>query len=125
MKAEDKYRAQMERLGTWDEAFLPTVHDMCMLEREIRRVRKAWEETAPWGKPDKNGKPRREHPSPLDEHYTLLRQLSKELQGYREALGLTPKGLRRLRAGAIAQEPERPEAARLTVLDEIRKRKAL
>jgi len=114
MKAEDKYRAEMERLGIWDDAFLPTVHDMCMLEREIRRCRAAWKETAEDGK----------NPSPLDEHYTLLRQLSKELQGYRETLGLTPKGLRRLRAGAIAQEPEQKDV-RLTVLDEIRKRKAL
>lgn len=125
MKAEDKYRAQMERLGIWDEAFLPTVRDMCILEREIRRVRKAWEETAPWGEPDKNGKPRREHPSPLDDHYTLLRQLSKELQGYREALGLTPKGLRRLRVNTLPVACDPPEAARLTVLDEIRRRKAL
>ena len=114
MKAEDKYRKQMERLGIWDEAFAPTVHDMCILEREIRRCRAAWKETAEDGK----------SPSPLDDHYTLLRQLSRELQTYRETLGLTPKGLRRLRAGAIAQEPE-PKETKLTVLDEIRKRKAL
>lgn len=115
MKAEDKYKAQMERLGIWDDAFLPTVHDMCMLEREIRRCRTAWKQTAEDG----------EAPSPLDEHYTLLRQLSRELQGYREALGLTPKGLRRLRVNTLPVACDPPEAARLTVLDEIRKRKAL
>ena len=112
MKAEDKYRAQMERLGIWDDAFLPTVHDMCILEREIRRCRAAWKATAEEG----------EAPSPLDEHYALIRQLSKELQVYRETLGLTPKGLRRLRAGSIAQEPEIKDV-RLTVLDEVRKRR--
>ncbi len=112
MTLEERYKAQMERLGTWDEAFAPTVKDMCQLEREIRRTQNAWKATAEDGK----------HPSPLDDHYTLLRKLRQELQDYRETLGLTPKGLRRLRPGAIAQEPERPEAT-ITVLDEVIKRR--
>lgn len=113
MTLEEKYKAQMVRLGVWDEAFVPTVKDMCQLEREIRRCRNAWKATAEDGK----------HPSPLDDHYTLLRQLSRELQAYRETLGLTPKGLRRLRSGPIAAEPERTPAS-VTVLDAVRRRKA-
>lgn len=113
MTLEDKYKSQMIALGTWRDAFEPTLRDMCMLEREIRRVRKAWKATAEEG----------EAPSPLDDHYTLIRTLSKELQGYRESLGLTPRGLRKLTAGFTVDQ-EKP-AAEITVLDKVRKRRAV
>lgn len=114
MKLEAKYKAQMVELGIWQEAFAPSVHEMCMLEREIRRTRAAWKATAEDGK----------NPSPLDDHYTLIRQQSKDLQALRESLGLTPRGLRRLSPAFGAASKSDTEPAEITPLEMVRRRRA-
>ena len=115
-KLEDKYRAELEAMGVWQPAFAPAVHELCMLEREERAARKAWRATEP--------DPKRK-PSFLDPHYALICKLRQEILQHRDALGLTPKGLRRLRpptadetsAGLGIQEPSPALSA---ILDGIR-----
>ena len=92
-KKEDKYIQMLRALGIWNTAFEPTVHDLAVLEREVARARKAWKSTAEPGKA----------PSPLDPHYALIRQMQREIMTLRDALGLTPKALRRIK-GVVTSE---------------------
>lgn len=91
---EDKYTAAMQALGTYDPAFDAEIHDLAILERELSRVRAAWKATAP----------KKEHPSVLDPLYPVITSLQRDILAHRDALGLTPKGLRRLKSGGIAPE---------------------
>lgn len=84
---EDVYIAQLKALGVWEEAFLPLVKDLAKAERRRTRAEKEWSATVP-----KGGKPSFTHPL-----YQTLAQLDRTVMEYREALGLTPKALRRLR----------------------------
>ncbi|MBR2697505.1 MAG: hypothetical protein IKE76_02860 [Clostridia bacterium] len=87
MTLEEKYKNLMISLGTWNEAYAPVVHELCMLERDERRTRAAWKKTAPPGK----------SPSTLDPHYAQIRQQVRDAMALRDALGLTPKALRRMK----------------------------
>lgn len=93
MTKEDKYREEMIALGTWHTAFAPMVHDLAILERELSRTRAAWKLTAPPG----------QAPSPLDPHYQLIRQQSRDIMALREALGLTPRALRRVKGSGTSE----------------------
>lgn len=83
--AEDKYKAQLEELGIWREAFAPEVHTLCMMERELRRAQKAMKDKTE----DENA-----------DRYKVVLQLRRDILAHRDALGLTPKSLKRL-AGEI------------------------
>ena len=87
MTREQKYEAQLRALGVWEEAFRPLVKDLAKAERRRTRAEKEWSATAPPGG----------RPSFLDPHYQVVAQLDREILGYREVMGLTPKSLRRLR----------------------------
>ena len=87
MTREQIYERQLRALGVWEEAFRPLVKDLAKAERRRTRAEKEWSATAPPG-----GKP-----SFLDPHYQIVAQLDREILGYREVMGLTPKALRRLR----------------------------
>lgn len=82
-----RYIEQLRGLGIWDDAFTGAVDDLVTLEKELSRTRKAWRETADAG----------EKPSMLDEHYQLILQQGREIARLRDALGLTPKALRRIK----------------------------
>lgn len=90
MTREDFYEEQLKRLGVWEEAFRSLVKDLAKAERRRTRAEKEWSATAP-----PNGKP-----SFLDPHYQVVEKLDSVILNYKEALGLTPKSLRRLR-GAV------------------------
>lgn len=109
MTKEEKYREEMLALGIWNTAFVPTVHDLCVLERELSRARAAWKRTAPPGKA----------PSPLDPHYAMIRAMSKDIMALRETLGLTPRSLRRIK-GFDTAEGTNEKTPELTILDEVR-----
>lgn len=94
MTKEQIYREQMVELGIWEDAFAPEVSTLAQMERDLTRAKKAWSETAPPG-----GKP-----SVLDPHFAIITGLRREILAHREALGLTPKGLRKLR-GPVADGP--------------------
>lgn len=110
---EHKYKTALESLGIYHPAMDPMIHDLAVLERECSRTRAAWKRTAPAGS----------SPSPLDPHYALIRQQQRDILAMRNALGLTPMGLRRIRgAGVESNKPvEAPKEP--TVLDFVRARK--
>lgn len=90
MTREQIYKAQLVALGIYEPAFDPLIKDLAKAERRRTRAEKEWAKTAPPG-----GKP-----SFLDPHYQVVAALDREILGYREVMGLTPKSLRRLR-GAV------------------------
>lgn len=93
---EKTYIEQLKALGIYDEAFDPAISNLAQAERDLTRAKKAWAATVPKGA----------KPSLLDPHYELIRQLRREILIHREALGLTPKALRRLRGPAPAGPSE-------------------
>lgn len=96
---EARYKRQLESLGVYDPAFDDAIHVLCIQERELSRAMKAWKATAP----GKN-----ESPSITDPLYAEISKLRRDILARQDALGLTPKGLMRLRK-AVA--PPSSEAA--------------
>ena len=91
---EQIYTQQLKDLGIWEDAFAPMVKELAQIDRRRTRLQKAWAAAAPPG-----GKP-----SFLDPHYALIVQAERDALAFREAMGLTPKSLRRLR-GAVPEAP--------------------
>lgn len=91
---ETKYKAALQALGIYDPAFDPVIHQLCVLEREASRTRKAWNATTPPGVPA----------SALHPLYDKLRQQERDIFAMRDALGLTPKGYKRLARNASAED---------------------
>ena len=90
MGKEQQYRQQLESLGVYDPAFDSAIHVLCIQERELSRAMKAWKATA--------GKD--QSPSTTDPLYTEISKLRRDILARQDALGLTPKGLQRLRKNA-------------------------
>lgn len=110
MTKEDKYREELQTLGLWEDAFAPVVHDLCILEREQARARKAWKASSTNGLPD--------FESPI---YQIIMKQSASIQTLRESLGLTPKSIRRFRT-SFGSNPESDEKAPLSMLEIIQKK---
>lgn len=96
------YRQQLESLGVYDPAFDPAIHVLCIQERELSRAMKAWKATAP----SKN-----DSPLITDPLYQEIAKLRRDILARQDALGLTPKGLQRLRKNAA---PASADAAPIT-----------
>ena len=119
MTREEKYIEQLTELGIYDPAFDPEIKTLARLERELTRAQKEWSKTAEDGGA----------PSFTEPVYQTIQKLRTEILTHREALGLTPKALHRLkgayyetvRAGELAETP----TAELTVLDAIREKYAI
>ena len=103
MTREQIYRQQMEELGIWSDAFAPAVHVLAIQERELTRMLKAWRTAA---------KNRNAEPSVLDPIYAQISALRRDILQRQDALGLTPKGLQRLRRGQPETEVK-PQAGGL------------
>lgn len=99
MTREDIYKAQLQELGIYKEAFDPEIKTLAVLERRKTRAEKAWSATVPKG----------QKPSFLDPHYQVIVQLEDKILTHREALGLTPKALRKLRGEPAIGGPSEPE----------------
>lgn len=82
------YKQQLESLGVYDEAFDPAIHVLCIQERELSRAMKAWKATAP---------SKKDAPLITDPLYAEISKLRRDILARQDALGLTPKGLQRLR----------------------------
>lgn len=96
---EQIYREQMQALGIYEEIFEPEIKTLARVEREYTRAEKAWSATAaPGGKP-----------SFLDPHFAVIQRLRAEILQHREALGLTPKALRKLTGGAGSGEADQKD----------------
>lgn len=93
MAKEDQYRQQLQSLGVYDPAFDGAIHVLCIQERELSRAMKAWKATA--------GKD--EAPLITDPLYAEISKLRRDILARQDALGLTPKGLQRLRRQAAPQ----------------------
>lgn len=87
MAREEIYKEQLQALGIYEPAFDPEIKTLANLERDLTRAQKAWKATVPRGA----------QPSMLDPLYAVVCTLRREILAHREALGLTPKALRRLR----------------------------
>ena len=99
---EAKYKRQLESLGVYDEAFEPAIHMLCIQERELSRAMRAWKATAP----SKN-----DAPSITDPLYLEISKLRRDILARQDALGLTPKGLQRLRKNMVPASPDATPAA--------------
>lgn len=89
-KKEKIYAEQLEALGIYSPAFDGEIHQLCILERELSRARKEWKKTAPAD----------DAPSFADDLYQVISQIQREIFTRREALGLTPRGFKRVK-GAL------------------------
>lgn len=107
---EQIYTEQLRALGVYQPAFDPEIKTLAELERDLQRAKKAWRATTPDGVP----------PSPLDPHYAVISALRREILAHRDALGLTPKALRRLRERGTGDAPDERSAiaARLDAIAE-------
>lgn len=117
MTKEQQYAAALEALGVYDPAFDGEIHQLAILERELSRTMKLWKATAPEGKA----------PSPTDPLYAVITQQRRDILAHRDALGLTPKALKRLQrreAPAPAAEPQSSSPALSAVLEGLRSRAA-
>lgn len=97
MGKEQQYKQQLESLGVYDPAFDPAIHVLCIQERELSRAMKAWRATEP--DPKKS-------PSIMDPLYAEISKLRRDILARQDALGLTPKGLQRLRKNAAPSSPD-------------------
>jgi hypothetical protein len=120
MTREEVYKKQLMDLGIYDPAFDPEIKNLAILERRKTRAEKEWSATAPPG-----GKP-----SFLDPHYQIISQLEDKILQHRNALGLTPMALRKLKGayyetqrGEVLAGDAKPE--NVTVLDLVREKFAL
>ena len=83
---EQKYAEQLKTLGVYTPAFDGEIHELCILERELSRARKQWSKTSTNG----------ESPSLSHPLYAVITQIRRDILAHRDALGLTPKALKRL-----------------------------
>lgn len=104
MTREQIYKAQLKELGVYEDAFDPEIKTLASLERDLTRAKKEWSATAAAGA----------KPSLLDPLYGVIVGLRREILAHREALGLTPKALRKLRGpSASGSSDEDPITAAL------------
>lgn len=87
MAKEAEYKALLMELGIYSPAFDAEIHTLCILEREHSRTMKAWKATAEKG----------QAPLATDPLYDVISKQRRDILAHRDALGLTPKALQRLR----------------------------
>ena len=116
MTREQKYIGQMERLGIYDEIFAPEIHALCIMERDLQRLTKRWKADG-YQTVEKNGR----GPAATDRTFDAIMTLRRQILAMKDALGLTPKALVRLKGRPAPPENE-PEdkIPELTILDEVR-----
>lgn len=118
MAKEKEYKQQLIDLGVYNPAFDNAIHVLCIQERELSRAMKAWKATAPSPK---------EAPSIAEPIYAEISKLRRDILARQDALGLTPKGLQRLRkqtvsAGDTAPPPASGNPALTSLLNGIREK---
>lgn len=99
MTREQKYKEQLEELGLYNPIFDPEIKALSRLEKELQRAQKEWSATA---------NPPGSRPSFLDPHYAIIQKLNADILRHREALGMTPMAMRKLK-GVQAEGPDTRE----------------
>lgn len=116
MTREQKYAQQLRQLGIYQEAFDPEIHTLAIMERELQRLMKRWKaEGSPVTDVSANGSPT------SNKTWDAITELRRDILAHRDALGLTPKALRRLKP-AVGKNEDTPEEGAGTVLEVIRGR---
>ena len=116
MTREQKYAAQMQRLGIYDEVFDPEIHSLCIMERDLQRLTKRWKADG-CQTVEKNGR----GPAATDRTFDAIMTLRRQILAIKDALGLTPKALVRLKGRPAPVEDEADDKVpELTILDEVR-----
>lgn len=120
MTREQKYREQLTAMGIYQEAFEPELHTLAMMERELQRMVKAWKAAgSPISDETSNGTPT------SSKMLDAISAMRRDILAHRDALGLTPKGLARLRGKTAAREKEdAPAPTVLQLLQTRRERRA-
>lgn len=96
MSREMTYKEQLKALGLYRSVFDPEIRMLADMERDHQRTRKAWIAA---GRPVEG------------DLYAALTQQRRDILAHRDALGLTPKGFRRLRplVGTDAADEKIPD----------------
>ena len=89
MTREDVYREILEELGLWRPAFEGGVKALAELERDVQRLRKAWIEAGS---------------DPESPMWDRIAQGRRDILAHRSELGLTPRGLCRMRPELFPEE---------------------
>ena len=120
MTREQKYIGQMQRLGIYDEIFEPEIHNLCIMERDLQRLTKRWKADG-YQTVEKNGR----GPAATDRTFDAIMTLRRQVLAMKDALGLTPKALVRLKGRPVAADEEADDKIpELTILDEVRSKYA-
>lgn len=107
MTKEQFYKEQLEQIGIYREAFDQEIKTLAMMERELQRMVKRWKNA---GSPVKT-----------DLHDAIVQQ-RRDVLAHRDALGLTPKGLHRLKK-TIGDEREKKAGSNVLQLIQDRRQK--
>lgn len=116
MTREQKYTEQLLAMGVWQDAFAPEIHTLAMMERELQRMIKEWKAAgSPVTDETSNGT------KTSNKLYDAIAAMRRDILQHRDALGLTPKGLHRLRRSETGSGTGKGQ---ISVLDQIRKKRA-
>lgn len=107
MTREQRYTEQLKEMGVYQEAFSPEIHMLAMMERELQRMVKDWKAGGSHA---------------TSEVYKTISALRKDILAHRDALGLTPKGMHRLRKKLNDEERDEKDD-QTTVLQMIKSRR--
>lgn len=118
MTREQKYTEQLKELGIYQPAFDPEIKTLAELERQFQRMKKTWREAgSPIVDETANGSPT------SNKMLDAINAMRRDILAHRDALGLTPKGLNRLRPRAGKSESSGKDQNAPTVLELVRGKK--
>ena len=107
--------AQMKELGIYQPIFDPEIRTLATLERDLQRLTKRWKTAGcPTVSFDAKGS------ATSDKTLDAIMSLRREILAHRDALGLTPKGLNRLRARLATGDADEDREKRPTPLELVR-----
>lgn len=119
MTREQKYADQMRRLGIYDEVFDSEIHTLCIMERDLQRLTKRWKDEG-YRTVEQNGR----GPATTDKNFDAIMTLRRQILTMKDALGLTPRALARLKGRPAAPDEKDEEEPKTTVLQLVRDRYA-
>jgi len=115
MTREQRYTEQLRELGIYQEAFDPEIRMLAMMERELQRMVKRWKaEGSPITDTGAQGT------TTSNKTLDAINAMRRDILAHRDALGLTPKGLHRLKPKGMEKAPP---AVQQTVLELIQRQR--
>lgn len=115
MTREQKYREQMIALGIYQNVFEPEIHTLCIMERDLQRLTKRWKAEG-CQTVEQNGR----GPATTDKTLDAVMTLRRQILSHKDALGLTPRALARLKGRPSAPEEKDDGDQKATVLQLVR-----